>query len=124
MSRTFGGELGIIGQLEGAKTVRRQAVGSADALDRGQADAGDLGHDPAGPVGGLAGRLAPGQGDDPIGHLVGQLGYPRRPSLVAQQAVDALSHEAFLPAPDGALLTPAVRMISTLPRPSAVASTI
>ena len=102
----LGGEPGIIGELEGADAVRCQAMGLPDALHRGQADTGDPGHHPAGPVGGLAGRLAQGQGDDPLGDLVGQPLDTRGAGLVAQQAIDAFIHEAFLPAPDGRLADP------------------
>lgn len=78
-------------------------MGPPDPLNRGQADAGDLGHHPTGPVGGLAGRLAERQSDDPLGDLVGHLGNPRQPQLIAQQAFDPGLHEPRLPAPDGGL---------------------
>ena len=99
----LGGELRIVGELEGADAARGQAVGAPDTLNRGQADADDPGHHPACPVGGLARRLAQGQGHDPFGDRVAQPGDPRRPGLVAQQARDALFHEPRLPAPHGGL---------------------
>jgi hypothetical protein len=99
----LGGELRVVGQLEGADAVRRQAMGAPDALHRGQADSRDLGHHPASPVSSLAGRLAQGQGYNPFSHLVSQLGDSRRPGLVVQQTRHALFHEPRLPAPDGGL---------------------
>jgi hypothetical protein len=99
----LGGELGIVGKLEHANPVRRQAVRFPDALHRGEADAGDLRHGAAGPLCRLAGWFAQSQGHDAIGHVVGQPGNPGRAGLVAQQAGDAFQHEAFLPAPDRGL---------------------
>src|SRR5260221_6234788 len=46
------------------------------------------------------GRIGAGHGDDPIDHRLGKRRNARRPRLVAQQAIDAGLHEAFLPAPD------------------------
>ena len=119
----LGGELRIIGQLEGSDSVRGQAVGPPDTLHRGEADTGDLGHHPTSPVGGLAGRRRQGQSQDPLGDLVGKLG--TRPGRV-------LSRSRPLTPPfmkrscqrhTAVLLTPAARMISTVLRPSALAST-
>jgi hypothetical protein len=50
----LGGELRIVGQLEGADVMRGQAVGSPDLLHRGQAHARHLGHQSAGPARRLA----------------------------------------------------------------------
>jgi hypothetical protein len=96
----LGGELGIVGQLEGADAVRRQAMGLPDALHRGQAHARHLGHQPTGPVCRLAGRFPKRQGHDPVGHTLRQARRARRPGLVAQQAFDARLHEPRLPSPD------------------------
>ena len=41
------GEAWVVGELEGAKPVRRLAVGAPDALNRGEADRRRLGHQPA-----------------------------------------------------------------------------
>lgn len=68
----LGGKLRVIGELEGANTVRCQAMGTPDALNRGQADARHLGHHPSSPMGRLAGRFAQGQGHNPLDHFVGQ----------------------------------------------------
>ena len=57
----LGGEIGIVGALEGAHPVRLEVVRLPDPLHRAQADAARLGHRPAGPVGCLAGRLGAGQ---------------------------------------------------------------
>jgi hypothetical protein len=54
----LGDERGVPGELEGADPVRREPVRGPDALHGAQRDAGRLGHHAAGPVGGLARRLA------------------------------------------------------------------
>src|ERR1700733_7637023 len=60
-----------------------------------------LGH--ARPVGGLARRRRKGQSDDALGDRGVELGDARGTRLVAQQALEALVGEAFLPAPDAGL---------------------
>ena len=55
------------------------------------------------PVGGLAGRLRQRPGYDRSHHVSGQWGNARWAGLVAQEAVHAGMHEAFLPAPDNGL---------------------
>ena len=57
----LGGEVGIVGSLEGADPVRLELVGLPDALDRAQRKAHGLGHGAAGPMGDAAGRLAQGE---------------------------------------------------------------
>ena len=100
MSRELVGELRIVRQLEGPDAVRRELVGLEDALDRAQADIRRLGQHPSGPVSGLARRRAERQIDDALHRLRRQRRLAGRPRLVAQQPVDALLHEALLPAPD------------------------
>src|SRR5215210_1309766 len=46
-------ELGVGGELKAADAVRLKAVSFPDALHRGDADAGRVGHGSSGPVGGL-----------------------------------------------------------------------
>jgi len=65
MSRILAASLGSLDSLK-ARMRYSQAMGAPDALHRGQADARDLGHHPAGPVSGLAVRLALGQGYNPF----------------------------------------------------------
>ena len=94
------GELRIVGELELAHPVRRQTVAAPDALHRGDADPGGLGHRRRRPVGRLAGRVAGRQLDHARDHRLVQGRLARRPRLVAQQAIDAGLHEPLLPAPD------------------------
>jgi hypothetical protein len=54
-------------------------------------------------MGGLVRRLGRGQGHDPVDDLLSERRNPRRPGLVAQEAVDPLFREALLPAPDAGL---------------------
>src|SRR5262245_10182131 len=99
----LGHELGIVRELEAADAVRRQAVRLPDALHRGHADAGRLGHGGSGPVVRLVRRLDGGQGHDPVDDLLAERRHPRGTGLVAQQPIDPFLGEAFLPAPDAGL---------------------
>ena len=94
------GELRVVRQLEGSDAVRGKLVGFENALDGAQADAGGLGQHPPGPVGCLARWRAERQIDDALHRLWRQRRLAGRPRLVPQQPVDALLHEALLPAPD------------------------
>jgi hypothetical protein len=93
------GEGLIVGQLELAHTMRLQPVGAPDTLHRADAVAGRLGHGRRRPMRRLPGWIGARQGYDPIDHRLVQRRDTRRARLVAQQAVDAGLHEAFLPAP-------------------------
>ena len=94
------GEGGIVGAFESTDAMRLQVAGSPNALHRAQADADGLGHGPAGPMGGLAGRLLlTGHGDHSSDRLRRQRRPSRRPGLVAQQALDAFLGKPALPAP-------------------------
>ena len=95
----LGRELGVLGQLERFDPVGLQSMGGPDPLHRTQADLCRLRHRPTAPVGRLAGRFAQRQRDHPLHHRLGQRRLARRPALVAQEPVDALFHEPFLPAP-------------------------
>jgi hypothetical protein len=77
-----------------------------DTLHRGNADPGGLSHGRPGPVGGFAGRVVSGQGNDPLDHLCRQWRHARRPGLVAQQPVHPGGHEPLLPAPHACLALP------------------
>jgi hypothetical protein len=94
------GELRVVGELERLHPVRRQAVGLPDALHADGADASHLGHRANAPVRRLAGRISQRQVDHALDHLSGQRRLAGLARLVAQQPVDALLHEAFLPPPD------------------------
>src|SRR3984893_5059047 len=125
----LGGELRIVGKLEGTDAVRRQAMSLPDALNRGQANARHLGHQPPGPVRRLAGRIAERQGHDPLGRLQRHAGRTRRAVpggrvLSRSKPSTPSSMNRACQRQTAVLLTRAVRMISTVPTPSAVASTI
>ena len=97
----LGGELRIVGELELAHPVRLQPMAAPDALHRGDADPGRLGHRRGRPVGRLAGGVAGRSARPPARSPSRRQGrLARRPRLVAQQPVDARLHEALLPAPD------------------------
>lgn len=92
-----------LGQLETAPAVGSKAVVVPDLHDRGRGDADGLSHRANRPVRRLVGGRLKCQRHD----LVDQRGLKRRdawrPGLVAQQPVDPLGHEAFLPAPHAGL---------------------
>ena len=56
----LGGEVGIVGSLEGPDPVRLELMGSPYALDRSQRKTHRLGHGAAGPMGHCPGRFAQG----------------------------------------------------------------
>jgi hypothetical protein len=89
----------IVRALEGPKTVRLEVVLGPDPLHRAEGDAGLLGHRPAGPMGGFAGRLGTSHRHHSRDRVGRQRCRSRRPRLVAQQAVHALLGEPPLPAP-------------------------
>lgn len=74
-------------------------MGPPDPLNRAQVHAHYLGHQPAGLVRRLAGRIAERQGHDPIGHIRRQAAPAGWPGLVGQQPFEALVHEPRLLAP-------------------------
>ena len=76
--------LQVVGQLEGMDALRSQAMGLLDTLHQDQPHAGPVGHQPSGPVYGLAGRVAQHQGHAPVVHILRQSRPARRPDLVAQ----------------------------------------
>ena len=95
------GKFGIIGKLEVARAVRLQAMPAPNPLHRTHADALNLGHGGHRPVRRLARRrVRECCLHDPRLHRRPEWRNARRTGLVAQQARDALGHEAFLPAPD------------------------
>ncbi len=83
--------------------MRLQAMRLPDTTHRAGADARRLGHRIGGPVGRLSRRIAERQPHDALGDVGSERRDARRPGLVAQQPVDALGHEALLPAPDRGL---------------------
>ena len=83
--------------------MRRQTVGAPDAMHRAHRNARGYGHHGAGPVGRLARRVLKCERDDLFGHLGAERRNARRARLIAQQAIAAFLHEAFLPAPDTGL---------------------
>jgi hypothetical protein len=95
----LGGEVRVVGPLEGADAVRLQAVDLPDALHGAEADADRLGHFAAGPVGGVFRRLAARQRQDAGDRRRRQRRAAGLARFVAQQPADALLGEAALPAP-------------------------
>jgi hypothetical protein len=98
--RELGEEVGIARALEGADPVRLELVSGPDALHRAQRDPDGFGHGPAGPTGGLAGRLGAGQRHHPAHQPTIQGRLAGLPGLLAQEAVHPRFGVALLPAPD------------------------
>jgi hypothetical protein len=99
--------------------MRLEVMRRPDPLHRTQRDPGHLGHRPAGPVGGVAGRLGAGERHYSPHGRVGQGCLAGLAGRVAQEAVDAGFGEPALPAPDRRP-TPARRATSaTLSRAAA-----
>ena len=96
-------ERGIFRQLELPDAVRLEPMGAPDALHGRDADTGRFGHRRARPVRRFGKRRLHGQRHDAFGDSGIKLRDARRPRLVAQEAFEALSGEAFLPAPDTGL---------------------
>ena len=95
----LGGEVGIVGSLEGPDPVRLELMSGPYALDRSQRKTHRLGHGAPGPMGDCTGRFAQGA----LGHGM-HLGLrhwrdAERAGLVAQQTIKAFLGEALLPAP-------------------------
>jgi hypothetical protein len=108
------GELRIVGQLEQTRPMRLQPVPAPDALHRADTDALNLGHAGGGPVRHLARWIGPGRSDDACHGPGLERRNARRARLVAQQAGDAIGHEAPLPASD---ILPHHKRISSQVRP-------
>ena len=92
-------ELGIVRELELPHAVRLKTVSAPDALDRAHADPDLSRHHHRGPMGRLDRWIGERQRDDALGHPRLEGCDPRRPGLVAQQALVALFCKALLPAP-------------------------
>ena len=96
----FFGELRIVRQFECPDTMGRELVGLKDALHRSQADPHGLGQHPTRPLGGLSRRWLGHEVDDLLNRGGGKRRLAGPARLVAQQPVDAFSHEPRLPSPD------------------------
>lgn len=96
-------EVGVVRELELPDTVRLQAVRSPDTLNRAGADAGLLRHHGGSPVRGLSWRIGLRECHHARCNVRSERRNARGACLVAQQTLEALLHEAFLPAPDAGL---------------------
>src|SRR5580658_9544640 len=94
----LGGEVGIVGSLEGPDPVRLELMGSPYALDRSQRKTHRLGHGAAGPMGDCSGRFAQGALDHGMHLGLWHWRDAGRAGLVAQQTLNAFLGEALLPA--------------------------
>ena len=99
----FTDEVRIVRELELPIAVRLQAMGTPDASDRTFTDAGHRSHHRGRPMGRLDGRVRQRQRHHALGHFGAQGRDARRAGLVAEKAINAFFHEAFLPAPDAGL---------------------
>ena len=117
-------ELRIVGELELPDPVRLQAMGAPDALDRTDADAGGLRHHRAGPMGRLAGRVGPGQRDDALGDIRPSGGMREGRVLSRSRPSNPSCMKRSCQRQTQVFDLPVRRMISLVPTPSAVSSTI
>jgi hypothetical protein len=92
-------ELRIGGELKLPDPVRLKAMRAPDSLHRTCADTDGFRHHCRSPVGRLNGRIGPGERYDTLGDIRTKGWDARRSGLVAQEALIASLHEAFLPAP-------------------------
>ena len=93
----------IVRQLEAAPAMRSQAMRLPDRLDCRNGKPDCLGHRARRPVGGLVRRRILRQADNLCHALGGHGCLAGGTGLVAQQAIDAFVHEAFLPTPHAGL---------------------
>ena len=120
------GEARVVGELEGSHPVRLQPVRAPDALHRAGADADQPRPWPrrSNASSRPAGRRSWSASTTRAATSAPERRDARGAGLVAQQPFDPRRHEPLLPAPDRHLAHPACRMISAVPWPSAVNSTI
>src|SRR5260370_36276854 len=100
----FVDEVGIIREVELREPMRLQSVRPPDALHGACADSGRLRHHSCGPVRGLGWGIGLGESHHACGNFRPERRNARRACLVAQQALEALPREAFLPTPDAGLV--------------------
>ena len=85
----LGGEVGIVGSLEGPDPVRLELMGGPYALDRSQRKTHRLGHGAAGPMGDCTGRFAQGALNHGMHLGLRHWRDAGRAGLVAQQTLNA-----------------------------------
>ncbi len=95
----LGGEVGIVGSLEGPDPVRLELMGGPYALDRSQRKTHRLGHGAVGPMGDGAGRFAQGALDHGMHLGLRHWRDAGGTGLVTQQTLNAFLGEALLPPP-------------------------
>lgn len=99
----LGNEVRIVRELELSAPMRLEPVHLPDAADCAGTDAARPRHQVGGPVGRLGRRVRQRERHHTLGHLRPEPGNPRGSRLIPQEAVNALFHEALLPAPDASL---------------------
>ena len=120
----LGGEGRVLRQLELAHPMRLQAVGAPDTLNRADADPGCLGHRRRRPVGRLAGRVARRQFNHARDQRPVQRRLARGSGLVGSRPSTPARIKRSCQRQTTDLLLPVRRMISAVPRPSAVSRII
>ena len=90
----------VVGELEGAGSMRLECEGVPDPADGGRAHPGRLGHGSGAPVRGSAGRGLERLGDDALDLGIGDLARGPRPRFVGE-AVESVLKEARPPLADG-----------------------
>jgi hypothetical protein len=96
----LGGELGIVGPLEGAQAMRLEPMRLPNALDRLERNPDGFRHCSPRPVGDCAGRVGASQSDDPRHHSWGDQRGSGLAGFVTKQAIYAFFSETPLPTPD------------------------
>jgi hypothetical protein len=120
----LGGKLRVVAELKGPQPVRCQAMGAPDLLHRADRQAHGTGHRSTGPVRGLARGIAKRALDQLRDDLSGDWRLAGFAGLVMQQPVDPTSINPRCQRHTQGLDTPARRITSAVPRPSAVARMI
>ena len=96
----LGGEVRVLGLLEGTQAMRLEMMSPPDALDGAQADANGLGHHAAGPVSGFTGHRSTGQRQNLRDGLQRKRPLSRFARLVPQQTLHPCLGKALLPTPN------------------------
>ena len=118
------GELGIVGELEGAHPMRLQPVPDPDAAHRGRTDPHRLGHGRRRPMGRFVRRGLVGQGNNAIDGLGRQWRDARRPRLVRVSPATPSCIKRSCQRQTTVLPLPTARMTEVVPAPSAVRAMI
>src|SRR4051812_47034662 len=120
----FVDELRVSGELELLDPMRLKTMRAPDPLHRACTDPDSFRHHRSSPMGRLNGRISPGERYNTLGDIRTEGWDARGSRLIAQQAVVTSLHKAFLQRHTQVFDLPVWRMISLVPRLSALNRTI